>query len=125
MTPEEILTRLRHERHRAGLSLQKLADEHGAHVATVRSHEAGERAFTLASLVEHAGWFGLEVVVRPDAAGEPDAYQRGYDRAVAQVAELFGLSVTGEQMRNAGRPRAADWDAALADAYDEIGRERP
>jgi len=44
MTPREILDRLRQERQRAGLSLRQLADRHGAHVATVRSHEVFRRA---------------------------------------------------------------------------------
>jgi transcriptional regulator with XRE-family HTH domain len=119
MTPHEILDRLRQERLRAGLSLQQLADRHGAQQPTVRSHEAGERALTLAQLVEHAGWFGLEVVLRPVDASAPDAYQRGYDQAVVDACKAWGVRTDDQEDPR----RVVDWDAALDDAYDEIEQE--
>lgn len=119
MTPNEILARLRAERQRARLSLQALADQHGAHQATVRSHESGERAFTLATLVEHASWFGLEVVLRPAASSEPDAYQRGYDQAVTDACGAWGVRTDDlDEQRS-----AVDWNTVLPDAYDEIDQE--
>lgn len=131
MTPETtaktnaILQQLRHERNTTRQSIQQFADKHGVHAATVRSHETGDRAITLAGLIEHAGWFGLEVVLRPTGSQADDAYQRGYDQAVAQVAELFGLPVDAEAMRrhNEPRPAVVDWDKALDDAYAEVTEE--
>lgn len=117
MTPNEILAVLRAERQRAGLSLGRLAVEHGVSVATVRSHEAGERAMSTAQLVEHASWFGLEVVLLPKSDG--GLFQRGYDHCRAQVAQLLGLGAAAD----GPRPGAVDWDAALGDAHDEIERE--
>lgn len=125
MTPNEIRALLRAERLRAGLSLQGLADKHGVKQPTLRSHEVGDRSMHLGQLVEHAGWLGLEVVLLPADGGGRELFQRGYDQAVAQVAELFGLPVDAEAMRrhNQPRPGAVDWDAALADAYDETEQE--
>ncbi len=109
-----ILRQLRDARHHTGLSLQSVADKHGAHVATVRSHEAGDRAFTLPGLIEHASWFGLEVIVRPqgDGKGQAGDWQAGFDHAVTQIAELFGLPVDAAAMRRHNEARPAPVDGA-------------
>lgn len=125
MTPGQILQQLREARQAAGLSMHQLARDHGVHAATLRSHETGERAFTLEGLVEHAGWLDLEVVLLPAGGAGAELYQRGFDQAVTQVAELFGLPVDAEAMRrhNEPRPMPVDWDAELADAQDELATE--
>lgn len=117
MTPQQILRVLHDARKNAGLSYQQLSDKTGVPGVTIRSHETGERQLHLDQLVEHASWFGLEVLLLP--AGDGGQYQRGYDQAVTQVAELFGLPIDAAAMRNAGKPRAVDWDKVLDDAYNE------
>jgi hypothetical protein len=89
----EILRQLRDARHRAGLSFQQLADKHGGAAPTIRSHEVGDRAFTLPGLIEHAGWFGLEVIVRPrgEGPGQAGDWQAGYDQAVADACGAWGV----------------------------------
>jgi hypothetical protein len=121
VTPNEILRQLRDARHTTGLSLQRTADLHHANTGTLRSHEAGERAITLTALVEHASWFGLEVVLRPAGAQEPDAYQRGYDQAVTEACKAWGVRTDDEPAPDARR--VVDWDTVLDDAYSEIRQE--
>jgi transcriptional regulator with XRE-family HTH domain len=120
MTPGEILQQLRDARRDAGLSLRQLAEQHGTNAPVVRSHESGERAITLNALAEHASWFGLEVVLRPAGSQEADAYQRGYDQAVADACKAWGVRTDDD----GAQPRVVvDWDAVLDDAYSEIDQE--
>jgi transcriptional regulator with XRE-family HTH domain len=124
MTPGEILQQLRDARRDAGLSLRQLAEQHGTNAPVVRSHESGERAITLNALVEHASWFGLEVVLRPAGSQEADAYERGRLDAIARMCLAVGVTqVNAAPTTASGFKVTVDWDKVLDDAYSEIEEE--
>jgi transcriptional regulator with XRE-family HTH domain len=96
--------RLRTERTAAGLSLQQLADISGIAAVVIGSYERGDRNARLRDTDRLLAPFGLEVVVRPIGADEPDAFQRGYDAAVAVVCQSLGVRATYDLGFPPGRP---------------------
>jgi transcriptional regulator with XRE-family HTH domain len=113
--PHPILRRLREERLAAGHSLTTFARKSGMTAASIGSHERGERAITLTALVEHAAHFGLEPVLRPIGAQEDDAYQRGYEDAVARICKALGIRTDDDPSL-----LDVDWDGSLAQDADEL-----
>ena len=118
--PHPICVQLHIERMKAGLSLSQLSKLIGVPDVVIGSYERGDQRPNLQRLEPLVAHFGLEVVLRPIDADGPDAYQRGYDAAIAAACKAWGIHGTDDEDFTVPTAAPDDLDTALAhDQHDD------